>query len=652
MYRGASIGDYVWLDADRDGQQEAGETGVNNVTVRLLNAVGATIATTTTDASGFYSFTGLQPGTYSVEFVKPSNYGFTTADQGSDTTDSDANVTTGRTGQYTLVSGQAQLTVDAGLVLGSIGNYVWRDLNANGVQDANEIGVDGVTVRLLNSSNVVIATTTTANGGAYLFSNLSPGTYTVEFVKPSGFYLTVANAGGNDSLDSDASTTTGHTGTYTLAAGEQNLTVDAGLVGDLHGLTGTIGFWANNNGQQMIKLLNVTSTAQAGTSTALGNWLASNFPNIYGISSSPNYFAGKTTAYIASRYVQLFNGSSPKTDAQFLALCFAIYTTTKELNSVAGTGLGRISPRSTGLSSATRRRAPTCATARSARRQRRGLRYHHQRQALHRRQHFAHHLDDPATRPTASRTRACCGRSRRPSTASRTPPRRSRSRRTSSSPPSTKRATSCLGCNPYGEVTRGRTRTSRTPNARAPLRFRGRKRTRRAQGGWLGQRASGGSVFDRRQPDPHRRGGRAQRGRRRLRDRGGATAVHPAARPAEDPDFAHRSPAQPSTARSVRTVQVEYRNDSTRRLSPTQETDLEDDAMDRWVNKDLARWFAQPASKGVRLLREDRGLHPRAARGAPLDGQAVHRAGPADGGGGSGTAQDAARVPADARRRR
>ena len=43
------------------------------------------------------------------------------------------------------------LVLDAGLyAAAAIGNYVWEDLDADGVQDANESGLAGVTVRLLD----------------------------------------------------------------------------------------------------------------------------------------------------------------------------------------------------------------------------------------------------------------------------------------------------------------------------------------------------------------------------------------------------------------------------------------------------------------------------------------------------------------------
>jgi hypothetical protein len=339
----ASIGNFVWLDANANGIQDGGEIGLSGVTVELYNSADVLIGTQATGVGGLYLFSGLVAGNYYVKVTPLAGYSFSPQNQGvNDSVDSDANTTTGAMAVISLAAGETDLTWDAGLFQkASIGNYVWRDLDADGIQDASEVGAAGVTVRLLDSGGTVIATTATDGSGLYGFTNLMPGTYSVEFVKPAGFNFTLANAGANDAVDSDANTSTGKTGTYVLASGQSNLTVDAGLVGNLHGLTGTIGFWANNNGQTLIKLFNATSLSKAGTSTALGNWLAAQFPKVYGVKNTPNYFAGKTTAYIANRYIQIFNGASPKTDAQFLALCFAIYTTTKELNSVTAVGLGQ-----------------------------------------------------------------------------------------------------------------------------------------------------------------------------------------------------------------------------------------------------------------------------------------------------------------------
>ncbi|MEI2671822.1 MAG: SdrD B-like domain-containing protein [Marmoricola sp.] len=239
-----SIGDLVWEDTNKNGIQDAGEPGVGSVTVKLLDASDAVVATTTTDSNGNYLFSNVACGTYSVQFTAPSGYeGFTDPDQGSDdTVDSDANKTTGKTGQVTIdANNPNNLTLDAGLVkeevvepvcLGSIGDRVWEDTNRNGIQDAGEPGVDGVTVTLLGSEDAVIATTTTSNGGKYLFEDVECGTYSVQFTAPDGYEgFADSNQGDDDTVDSDADKETGRTGWVTIDADDPNdLTLDAGLV--------------------------------------------------------------------------------------------------------------------------------------------------------------------------------------------------------------------------------------------------------------------------------------------------------------------------------------------------------------------------------------------------------------------------------------
>ncbi|MFM7843755.1 MAG: SdrD B-like domain-containing protein, partial [Planctomycetota bacterium] len=223
----ASLGDFVWEDLNANGQQDADEPGIPDVTVKLLDQNGDVVGTTTTDADGAYAFTELTPDTYSVQFVAPSGYVATIANSGDDATDSDA--VGGVSGQYTLMAGDTNLTIDAGFYRpAALGNFVWNDLDADGQQDSDEPGLAGVTVNLLDSSDQVLATTTTDGAGAYAFTNLTPGSYRVQFVTPTGFTPTTANHE-DDSTDSDA--VDGITGTYTLASGEVNNTIDAGFFG-------------------------------------------------------------------------------------------------------------------------------------------------------------------------------------------------------------------------------------------------------------------------------------------------------------------------------------------------------------------------------------------------------------------------------------
>ncbi len=251
----ASIGDYVWYDANHNGIQDADEKGVAGVTVKLVNpATGEILDTEVTNVSGFYQFTGLNPGNYAVGFVLPEGYEFTPQNHGNDDfADSDADTETGLTAQVTLTAGEHNPTLDAGIFtsLASLGDYVWYDSNQNGVQDADEKGVAGVKVNLINpATGEVIVSAVTDSKGFYLFTNLNPGNYAVEFVLPEGYEFTPQNHGNDDFADSDADTETGRTGQVTLAAGEHNPSLDAGIFTPYASIGDYVWYDANHNGIQ------------------------------------------------------------------------------------------------------------------------------------------------------------------------------------------------------------------------------------------------------------------------------------------------------------------------------------------------------------------------------------------------------------------
>ncbi|HXG46566.1 MAG TPA: SdrD B-like domain-containing protein, partial [Methylomirabilota bacterium] len=232
------LGDYVWLDKNVDGIQDADEAGIPSVTVNLLDCQGNILATTTTDANGFYLFSGLIAGNYNVQVVAPGGYVFTAQDQGTDDAlDSDADAT-GMMACTALAPGETDLTWDAGLYqLAAIGDRVWLDGNVNGVQDAGEPGIPGVTVKLMDCQGNILATTVTDASGNYLFSGLVPGQYNIQVVAPAGYLFTSQYQGGDAAQDSDADAT-GLMICTTLDSGETDLTWDAGLyqtaaIGDL-----------------------------------------------------------------------------------------------------------------------------------------------------------------------------------------------------------------------------------------------------------------------------------------------------------------------------------------------------------------------------------------------------------------------------------
>ena len=101
------------------------------------------------------------------------------------------------------------------------------------------------------------------------------------------------------------------------------------------GQTATIGYWQNKNGQALISSLN-----GGPSSTSLGNWLASQFPNMYGVDAADRNLTGNTNAQVAAFYVTLFKTKGPKIDAQVMATALAVYVTNTNLAGSSATAYG------------------------------------------------------------------------------------------------------------------------------------------------------------------------------------------------------------------------------------------------------------------------------------------------------------------------
>ena len=273
------LGNFVWEDLDADGIQDANEEGLDGITVKLLADTDndgnfEVIATTVTGDNantaevekGYYEFGPLLPGEYKVMFNNPNPDEFMFSPQYSPTgtlppqnpaTDSNADPISGMTEIITLTpeefDNNFNNTIDAGLFRkGSIGDFVWEDLNGDGIQNDNELdnGINGVRVKLLADTDndgqiddVVQTTVTQTNSdtnlaGFYQFTGLTPGVeYKVMFnnPNPNNFMFTQQYAP-TGSLpaqrafrDSNADPSNGMSEVIVLDSGENNNTVDAGL---------------------------------------------------------------------------------------------------------------------------------------------------------------------------------------------------------------------------------------------------------------------------------------------------------------------------------------------------------------------------------------------------------------------------------------
>lgn len=257
----ALIGDFVWDDLNANGIQETGEPGIQGITVMLTGTsqTGVSInRTVTTGPNGGYGFTQLPPGTYTITFGNTDGtltYLYTTQNvPNDDTIDSDGNATTGITAPITLMEGEINRTVDQGLFRNaSIGDFVWYDINGDGVQDANEPGIPGVTVILDGAGadgmldtpddQLNLATDITNGMGNYLFTDLRPGTFRVRIDSS-----TIPNGLSNPTFDFDGLASPNQAD-VTVISGEVNRDLDFGYNG-LGALGDTVWYDVNQNGIQ------------------------------------------------------------------------------------------------------------------------------------------------------------------------------------------------------------------------------------------------------------------------------------------------------------------------------------------------------------------------------------------------------------------
>jgi len=207
----ATLGDYVYEDVNENGIQDGPDLGIDGVSVLLFDEFDALLATTLT-VGGEYSFMDLCAGTYVVDVddaTIPAGYVPTIDGAGGnpEQDSSTAPIVVVLPGDATIETG-----VDFGYVstesgcTGFIGNYVFEDVNANGVQDGPDGSVAGVRILLTDSDGNTFESISTGDTG-YGFSGLCAGDYTVEVdgsSVPADLIPTVSNVG-DDSMDSDGS---------------------------------------------------------------------------------------------------------------------------------------------------------------------------------------------------------------------------------------------------------------------------------------------------------------------------------------------------------------------------------------------------------------------------------------------------------------
>lgn len=267
------VGDWVWLDANINGIQDPGEIGVRNILVKMFTCNDVEIASTNTDAAGYYHFTNVTNGNYYVRFYLPTGYAFSPKDQGSnDLKDSDADPLTGKTDCFNVTPphcGTNPIQWDAGIYPhdtqcdGKIGDRIWLDYrdgfddyNCDGIQQRGESGIEGVTVILKDISGVEIRRTTTSADGTYMFIGLCDGCYTVEVLDArllnAGYSRSPVEVGSDRAIDSNPNPQENIC--LDITSGRVDLTIDFGYCPPTEDEVCEVGDWVwldgNINGIQ------------------------------------------------------------------------------------------------------------------------------------------------------------------------------------------------------------------------------------------------------------------------------------------------------------------------------------------------------------------------------------------------------------------
>jgi hypothetical protein len=310
----SAIGDFVWNDTNGDGIQQAGEPGINGVTVKLEDSTGATVLATTTtgaapagnpNANGYYQFSGLCAATYRVaidntQAALSSLIPSPTLQGGNTALDSNPNPA--------LVTLTAATPVDETIDFGYMasGSLIYISCEASSTA---QVGVP-------YNSGLTISGGTGNDAFSITSGSLPPG---LGLCSSSGDITGTPTAAGTFQFTAQVKDSSG---TKTTNCG---IVVDPPPASVAKGDTATIGFWHNKNGQALIDSLN-----GGPNSTSLANWLAINFPYLYGAHSSNN-LTNKTNADVAALFLQFFGAGGQKTQAQILAGALASYATSSTL---------------------------------------------------------------------------------------------------------------------------------------------------------------------------------------------------------------------------------------------------------------------------------------------------------------------------------
>jgi len=211
---------------------------VKNCTVTLTDENGNT-RTAKTNRSGVYTFDDLAPGQYTVSATANHGLAFTRTGDGNILRNLSGGA--GESEPVALKMGADLTGLDIGMITpGHVSGVVFADKNDNGLRDADEGGLLGAVVHLMDETGDV-ATRTIGADGSFLFDAVLPGTYRLRYELPGdGVFAPLTDGGNTIAPDSD-----GTTDSFTIGVGEEVTAPLCGALalGDIEGMV-----FADHNG--------------------------------------------------------------------------------------------------------------------------------------------------------------------------------------------------------------------------------------------------------------------------------------------------------------------------------------------------------------------------------------------------------------------
>ncbi|MBO5536747.1 MAG: carboxypeptidase regulatory-like domain-containing protein [Clostridia bacterium] len=234
LVRCAQIDGSTWLDVNVDGHLDTGENALSGIHLTLMEAgTKAVVAEADSDEKGRFTLMNLRKGTYILAAELPEGMLFT--DYTGREMDSCMEPTENNRSEsqpFALSSGETVTMNIGGILPGVIGDTVWVDLNANGLQDYMEPQRSQVGITLLlvseDGTETEIASVSSDLYGYYHFEGLRPGRYRI---RVNGEQMFTAHYGEPlQEIDSDILPETGMSEIFLLQSGERKLNVDIGIL--------------------------------------------------------------------------------------------------------------------------------------------------------------------------------------------------------------------------------------------------------------------------------------------------------------------------------------------------------------------------------------------------------------------------------------